>query len=699
MFGVFDRYGEIYSAQDSEEGLYLEGTRFLSLLEFNLGVDRPLLLNSTISEENIRLVVDMTNPEFYDSDGIYLPQGSIHLYRSIFLSTNTYHERLRLVNFSKKKVTIPLQYRFGADYKDIFEIRGMAREKRGEIVKSGHWHDDIYAIEYRGLDGICRSTQVLYSCEQDLAVDRSIDGLKLEAPLAEDSVEVFICIRCQVGKRVHELKFHPQKKFESTLKMQEEKTSQSNANMCMINTSNSLANEWIQRSYHDLRMLTSETKYGPYPYAGVPWFSTTFGRDGVITALQTLWINPEIAKGVLTFLAHTQAHEVSPERDAEPGKILHEARFGEMANLGEIPFQKYYGAVDSTPLFIMLAGEYLQATDDAEFISSIWNNIEAALFWIRDYGDLDNDGFVEYSRRSKDGLVSQGWKDSYDSIFYKDGSSVIPPVALCEVQGYVYAAKIHMANMALRLGKTEIAIQLQKEAEILKEDFHKAFWSDELQTFALALDGEKRQCQVKSSNVGHCLFSGIVNPEVAPQVCNGLIESSMFCGWGIRTISQGEARYNPMSYHNGSIWPHDNSIVALGLARYGRKDLAAKILTAMFDVSRSVEAARLPELFCGFERRPGQGPTLYPLSCAPQAWAAGAVFMLLQACLGLKILAREDAVLFESASLPEWLKEVHLKGLRLGRKGVADLEIIRYRDDVVIRILKRQGQIHIRTQR
>jgi glycogen debranching enzyme len=440
-------------------------------------------------------------------------------------------------------------------------------------------------------------------------------------------------------------------------------------------------------------MMVTETPDGPFPYAGVPWYSCPFGRDAIITSLQLLWIDPSIARGALRYLAATQATEVDVDRAAEPGKILHEQRSGEMAALGEVPFGRYYGSVDATPLFVALAGEYFAATADLDVVRTLWPNIEAALDWIDEYGDADGDGFVEYSG-SESGLIMQGWKDSHDSVFHADGTIAKAPIALCEVQGYVYWAKRSAAAMASALGDYDRYARLMKEAEALRMAFEDAFWSDEIGMYVLALDGDKRQCAVRASNAGHCLFTQIASPERGAAVASTLLSDVFFSGWGVRTLATTEPRYGPITYHNGSVWPHDNAIVGEGLAHYGHKEGAERILAALLDASDVLEFHRMPELYCGFPRRPGQGPIEYPVACAPQAWAAGSVFMLLRACLGIRIEATSKRVVLERPRLPSFLKEAHLRGIRAGDARV-DLALYAHGEDTGVNVTRREGDVEV----
>jgi glycogen debranching enzyme len=469
---------------------------------------------------------------------------------------------------------------------------------------------------------------------------------------------------------------------------------QSTIGITSIETSNDIFNEVLCQAMADLNMLMTDTPQGRYPYAGIPWYSTTFGRDGLVTAMQMLWIDPRVARGVLRRLAHFQARTVDLPADAEPGKILHELRGGEMATLREVPFGQYYGSVDSTPLFVLLAGRYFERTGDRETLAALWPSIEAALGWIDGPGDPDRDGFIEYRRGTEKGLANQGWKDSYDAIFHADGSLVEGHVALAEVQGYVFAAKHLAARCALHLGKPEKARRLEAEAQALAARFEQAFWCEDIGTYALALDGAKRPCKVRSSNAGQLLFSGMILEDRAHRVAADLMRPHSFSGWGIRTIAVGQARYNPMSYHNGSIWPHDNALIALGLARYGLKRSVAHVFKGMFDAASYMDLRRLPELFCGFRRERRRGPTLYPVACAPQAWASATPFTLLEAALGIEFDVARGEIRLRNPHLPSFLDEVILRELRLGSSSI-DLRISRHNDDVSLEVLRRRGQVKV----
>lgn len=463
---------------------------------------------------------------------------------------------------------------------------------------------------------------------------------------------------------------------------------------CRIHTANEEFNDWLARSLADLRMLSTETPSGVYPFAGVPWYSTVFGRDGLITGLQTLWLNPRIARGVLDVLASSQAEAVDPERDAEPGKIVHEVRRGEMAALKEVPFGLYYGTVDATPLFVMLAGRYFDQTGDIDHLRQLWPHVERALAWIDEYGDKNGDGFVDYLRQSSRGLANQGWKDSYDSVSHSDGTLATGAIALCEVQGYVYDAKRRGARLARAVGKADLAERLEGQASTLRKRFNELFWCDDLGTYAIALDGERRPCRVRSSNAGHALFTGIATPERARRTAARLMAKDSFTGWGIRTLSRHEHRYNPMSYHNGSVWPHDTAIIGAGLASYGFRRQAGRLLEGLFDAALALDERRLPELFCGFRRRHGQGPTRYPVACLPQAWASGAVFMLLQACLGMSFRQEKPQIRFTQPMLPRFLPWIRIENLRVGDARV-DLMLRRHPKDVSINVLRSEGSVGV----
>jgi len=682
-FGVFDRHGDIIPAGLGEQGLYHEGTRFLSRLEFLLYEARPSLLSSTVKEDNSLFTVDLTNPDIFAGKRIFIPKGSLHILRTKFLLDGTYYERVELQNFAPFPIEASFSFLFDADFADIFEVRGTRRERRGRRTEEVLDRRTVL-FRYEGLDGVLRGTRVHFTPEPK---ELTPSGALFETRLAPRGRAVFfLTISFEYGSPPS--RPLPYRKAllraRGSLKELKEGT-------CEIFTSNEQFNAWLHRSLADIFMMVTETPFGPYPYAGIPWFSAAFGRDGIITALGCLWVNPEIARGVLSFLAATQAREFDPEREAEPGKIVHEIRKGEMASTGEIPFAQYYGSVDATPLFVILAGEYWSRTHDRAFIEGLWPSIQRALEWISEYGDLDGDGFIEYEQGSR-GLINKGWKDSASSVFHADGTLPQGPIALVEVQGYAYAAKAKGAELASLLGDEEMARRLLREASALRERFEEAFWCEELSTYALALDGEKRPCRVRASNPGHCLFGGIVSRERALALGRTLLGRDFFTGWGIRTLASTEALYNPLSYHNGSVWPHDNAMIAYGLCRYGLKDLALRIFKGLFEASTFFDLHRLPELFCGFSRRSDEGPTLYPVACSPQAWASASVLLLLQASLGLSFSGRQ--IRFHHPMLPEFLQEVWIRNLRVG-EGSVDLFLKRYGDDVVINVERKRGEVEL----
>jgi len=690
-FAVFDQHGDIQAGnRTGQEGVYHEGTRFLSHLLFKLGNARPFLLNSTVQDNNLSLMVNLTNPDIYRSGHLLLPRGSLHITRSKLLRHSTCFETFRLINYSLSPVEIRFSIQFGADFADIFEVRGMTRPQRGSFREEQNGGGQI-AFAYRGLDGVTRRTVVRCDPPPD---SLTIAGASFVQTLgSKEEKEFGVTYSCEIEGMTP---VFIGSSYDRSHADSERELSTHQSEDAQVSTSNEQFNDWLARSSADLHMMFTSTPYGVYPYAGVPWFSTPFGRDGIITALEYLWVNPNVARGVLSYLAATQARREDPDRDAEPGKILHETRKGEMAALREIPFDRYYGSVDATPLFVMLAGAYFEATQDLEFIKSIWPQVNLALRWIDHYGDHDGDGFVEYARSSSRGLIHQGWKDSWDSVSHSDGSLAHGPIALCEVQGYVYAARLAGAAIATALARRKKARTLMARAEALKEKFQAEFWCHDLLTYALALDGEKRQCRVISSNAGQCLLTGIADAEGAKWTTRILMQDNSFSGWGVRTLAFPEARFNPMSYHNGSIWPHDNALVAAGLARYGFKEEAGRIFAGLFDASLFVEH-RLPELFCGFYRRRGAAPVPYPTACSPQAWSAASVFLLLQAILGMNIDAARSRLSFAQPVLPSFLDEVRIKNLRVGAASV-DVLITRQTQYATVRLERREGRVELLTE-
>jgi glycogen debranching enzyme len=687
-FAVFDHNGDALSGPGSPEGLFHRDTRHLSHLYLTVEGRRPMLLSSTLRDDNATLTCDLTNPDLYDKDGrLVLEHDLVHMRRSRFLWNGTCFERLVIRNYDEIPRRVSIELAFEADFADIFEVRGTRRERRGEHHPPELGSERV-VLGYTGLDKQRRSTTLTFDpAPAQLTGNQATFIFDLQPKQIR-------CLFTEVNCGTEGVNHPPRRAFFSALRDSRRTLRIQASRAAQVATSNEIFNEGLRRGVSDLYMLVTETPEGPYPYAGIPWFSTVFGRDALIAGLQTLWLDPVIAQGVLRHLAANQAKAVVPAADAEPGKILHELRRGEMAELGEVPFRRYYGSVDSTPLFIMLAAAYLRRTGDLATLRELWPNIEAALSWIERYGDRDGDGFVEYGRQTVEGLINQGWKDSHDSIFHADGTLPRGPIVLAEVQAYVYAAWRAAGEIASRLGQVAAAMRYEARAEALRKAFDTFFFDEALGTYVLALDGDKRPCRVRASNAGHALATGIAYPERAAAVTRTLMSASSFCGWGVRTVPSTEARFNPMSYHNGSVWPHDNALIAAGFCRYGFRREAARIFEGLFAASTYIDLRRLPELFCGFARQRDQGPTFYPVACAPQAWAAAAPLFMLQSCLGLGFDPDHAQIIFEDPILPEFLDEVVLRNLTVNG-GAADIALRRSGAQVVVQVLERTGPVRV----
>lgn len=687
-FAVLDELGQIQASGPAPEGLFFEDTRYLSRLAMAINGARPVLLSSTVTEGNTMLAVDLANPDAVAGDGhADLPPASIHVLNEIVLGCDALFATVNIRNYGRETAALELSVELDADFVDMFEVRGTHRTRRG-VMAPVQLQPNGPVFAYRGLDGVTRRSVVSLAPTPRVEAGGQARWQLTLAPGAEWNAELEV--HCERDDRpAQRISRRDSRTAEAAWNIERQRR------ITGIATSNATFDDWLRCSRGDLDMLVTRTESGLYPYAGVPWFSTAFGRDGLITALESLWIDPDLAAGTLSFLAANQATTTDPKAEAEPGKILHETRLGEMAALGEVPFGRYYGTVDATPLFVVLAAAYYERTGDRALIAKLWPHIEAALAWMERYGDVDGDGFVEYRRKAEGGLDNQGWKDSSDAIFHADGTLATAPIALAEVQAYAYAAYTGAAALATALGRPGSATELTAKAENLQERFEAAFWLDDLGTYALALDGSKRPLRVVSSNAGHALFGGIAGPDRASRVSDTLLSPASYSGWGVRTIAAGQARFNPMSYHNGSVWPHDNALIALGFARYGFKEPALRLLEGLFGAAQSFPLKRLPELFCGFARRRYAGPTAYPLACAPQAWSAASVFALLSATLGISFVPNHQQIRFFRPVLPEWLSEVRLTNLRLGN---ASIDLVLRRDAgnaVASDVTRRNGPIEI----
>ena len=656
-FLVANSYGDIDGDSD---GLFHDDTRLLSLARLRIAGTRPEMLSAAVTRDNVFFVAHLTNHPLPPLGVDPLPSGLLHVVRTRFLSGNRLYERLRFRNYGLGPVRAPLRFDYAADFRDMFEVRGCVRPMRGELLPVDAAGNRL-AFAYRGLDGRTRQSVVAFS-RAPVAIDAG--GARFELLLeagATDDLFIEVGLSPQDPPslaRYRSAAAHARRRMRTRA-----------ARGARVRSAGPLFGDWMERSRADLALLTSDLATGPYPYAGIPWFSTPFGRDAVVTSLQVLWLNPGMARGVLAFLAEHQAHEASAFMDSAPGKIMHETRKGEMAALRELPFGLYYGGVDTTPLFVMLAGAYARRTGDLGFIERLWPALVAATAWIERTCDANPDGFLDYARGAGTGLANQGWKDSSDSVFHADGRIPDGPIALVEVQGYVFAALQAMAMLARLRGEAEPAARWRQRARRLQDAVEARFWMPEAGYYGIAIDGDGALCRVRASNPGHLLYAGLPSPERAARVAATLLSPSFASGWGIRTLAEGEARYNPMSYHNGSVWPHDTALCAAGIARGGDREGALRLFRAMFETATHYEM-RLPELFCGFARKHGNTPVSYPVACLPQAWAAGSAFMLLQACLGVDVDGRAGEIRVHRPQLPLGVDRVAIRRLAVGDRCV-----------------------------
>jgi glycogen debranching enzyme len=685
LFAVFSASGDLNAPHAgpgealSKDGLFFRDARYLSRLVLSLNGTPLTELGHHASADEASFRSDLANSCLVDGHGTEFVAFALHVQRDRFLSDGLY-DRIVITNYALATAELDLVFDIWADFRDVFEVRGATPTERGEL-QPPVYADGRIEFSYHAADGRRLGTRVVIDPEPVLEAGRARLALSVP-PKTQQEIACVVRVAEQPGRpQVDEAALgarHGGAEFENPSPRRDQAHSAMSARVAhriartaRIATSRPNFDAWLARSSADLAMLTSELVTGPYPYAGVPWFAAPFGRDGIVAALQTLWLDAALAGGVLDFLAATQATAHDAFYDAEPGKILHEHRNGEMARIGAVPFHHYYGGIDQTLLFVMLAHAYWMRTADRERMSRLEPSIRAALGWAAAYGDRDRDGFIEYARSAETGLRNQGWKDSEDAVFHANGTLCVSPVALVEVQGYHAAALRAAADIFEVLDSGDESSALRRQADDLVRQIDLAFWDEDLGTYCIALDADNRPVRVSTSNAGHLLFCDAVLPERRDRLIDTLTSPLLRSGWGIRTVSTEAARYNPMGYHNGSIWPHDNSIIAAGLARAGRPDVTAEVTAELFEASRHFPEHRLPELWCGLSRTESSRPVAYPSACSPQAWAAGAPFLCLQACLGLSIDAPAKRLLVAGPVLPDGVDRLDLHEIRIGNKSVS----------------------------
>lgn len=655
--------GDIVPPGAPDVGFFHEDTRFLSHLELRVGGHRAVVLSSS-TEKTFASRIELTTGNITLRDSFELPENTLHLRREQLLASDMLFDSFMFENFNLSPVDLVIEITFDADFVDVFQVRGVARQEHGQYYEPVAGHDtlDFY---YRGLDRTLRQTSIRMSpAPAQISGTTARWPMKL-LPSKQFRLDIYITPRVE-GHGTRAGNYDVSANF----RQRRDEFREWESRVTSFTSSNDVFNSSLATAVSDFHALRIPAGNEHIIAAGIPWFATIFGRDSIIAAYQSLILDPQLSIDTLRVLARFQGTEVNDWRDEQPGKILHEYRDGEMTRNGEMPFSPYYGSVDSTPLFLVLLCETYNWTADEDLVRELLPAAYRALDWIDQYGDLDGDGFIEYLRRSPRGLANQGWKDSWDANMHRDGTVAKAPIALVEVQGYVYDAKYRMASLLRQFGDTARADSLKREAADLARRFEKAFWMPQRGFYAMALDAGKKQLQVISSNPGHLLFSRIVPKERARAIAARLMREDMFSGWGWRTLSQEEQVFNPLSYHRGSVWPHDNSIVAHGLALNEFREEVMQCMTSLFQAAVNFRDRRLPELFCGIRRGEFDDPVHYPVSCSPQAWASGAMLLILTSVLGIRPSADRKELNVVNPALPEWLEHVHIRNLRIGSSRV-----------------------------
>ena len=676
-FMVTDSSGNV--PKGTPLGLFRSDTRYLDL--YILQVDGKPLIPLSFTRKGYIANISLTNPET-EGDGHTIPEGTLHILRTMFISTNFY-EKMFIKNTNNFPVKLKLSLSYDTDFRDIFEVKGITQRKRGlrAIIEGDEGKNII--LRYEGLDNVIRRTEFYFKPAPEIFWDTAIFHLDI-APYETREIDVEVVMTLGGVPVIRQ-------EYVTAKKEIEESYDRWQHGLTQISTDSELMNNVVETCILDLRSLIINTKKDLLvPAAGIPWYDTIFGRDSLITCFQTLMLNPSLSASTLRFLTLYQGTKVDSWTDEQPGKILHEIREGELANLHHIPHTPYYGTIDATMLYLILMSEYYKWTGDAKLLSDLKLGAEAAVNWIDSYGDIDKDGFVEYIRMSERlGLQNQGWKDSHNSIVFSNGTLAQPPIALAEVQGYAYDAKRRFAEM---YPDSDLAKKVMSESDQLKDKYNKAFWLPQKNFYAEALDRDKREVDSITSNPCHNLWSGILTPQRAGVVARRILEPDMYTGWGIRTLASSETAYDPQSYHNGSVWPHDNSILSWGLKKYGYAEESNIIITSLIEASRHFDY-RLPELFCGYPRKDAEAPVIYHSTCSPQAWASGSIVLFMQTMLGLFPDAPNN-VLYVKPSLPEWINLVTIKNMVVGGEKIS-IEFKRADGKTTFDVIGKTGKIRV----